>query len=125
MLPVSPARPAAVDLQQHKVGIWSIKGTKTQQRWLIIHNLDEAKSTGTYHIEVIGRGNKDPAWKVEHIAGHMAIREAALAASVLKPLTKGDVYPETFENAYHAWQQSNAGKGGEICEQTVIDCLPK
>jgi len=120
---VSPALSAGIDIQQHKPGIWSVLGTKKQNRWIVIHNLDEAKTSGIYHIEVIGRGVRDPAWKIQHLAQHIAITETALAASVLKPLTKGAVYPESFDNAYRAWQSQNQGQGGEICRQSVLDCM--
>lgn len=123
LLFTSAALSANPDIQGHKPGIWSILGTKKQNRWLVIHNLEEAKNTGIYHIEVIGRGARDPAWKIQHIAKHMAITETALAASVLKPLNKGAVYPESFDSAYRAWQSQNQGAGGAICRQSVLNCL--
>jgi len=125
LLLARPALSAGIDIQQHKPGIWSVLGTKKQNRWIIIHNLVEAKTTGIYHIEVIGRGVRDPAWKIQHLAKHLAITQAALAASVLKPLGKGAVYPESFDSAYRAWQSQNQnqGRGGEVCRQSVLDCL--
>lgn len=114
---------AAVNLENHSVGIWSIAGTPKQNRWLIIHNLTAAKTTGVYHIEVIGRGKKASVWQIEHLANHLAITKAALLASVVKPLNKGDVYPESFESAFAAWQKENAGKGGAICTTSVLECM--
>lgn len=122
-LPVAHGVDARVDLQRHKPGLWAIEGTNKLNRWIIIHNLAEAEMTGIYHIEVIGRGVNDPVWKIQHLAGHMAISATALAASVLKPLTQGDVYPETFEQAYRVWLRQNQDRGGPVCEQSVLACL--
>ncbi|CAG0977638.1 hypothetical protein ARNL5_02201 [Anaerolineae bacterium] len=103
--------------------IWSIENTAKQNRWLIIHNLNDANNTGIYHIEVIGKNKKDPAWKIQHLANHIAITKSALLASIIKPLSKGDVYPESFNNAFSIWQKENEGKGGAVCNTTVIDCM--
>ncbi|RRS29937.1 MAG: hypothetical protein P794_09885 [Epsilonproteobacteria bacterium (ex Lamellibrachia satsuma)] len=54
---------------------------------------------------------------------HMAITQSALASSVLKPLDKGAVYPETFEDAYNYWQEENSGKGGFVCTSRLSDCM--
>ena len=114
---------ADVNLDNHSAGIWSIAGTPKQNRWLIIHNLNEAKNTGVYHIEVIGRGKKAPVWQIEHIANHVAITKTALSVSVVKPLKKGGVYPESFESAFAVWKKENSGKGGTICTTSVLECL--
>lgn len=111
------------DLSKHEKGIWSIKGTPEKKMWIVIHNLKEAKETGIYHIEVLARGFDEPVWKVEHVIKHMAITQSALASSVLKPLDKGAVYPETFDNAYNDWQKQNSGKGGFICTSHLSDCM--
>ena len=114
---------AEVNIESNPTGIWSITDTAKQNRWLIIHNLTEAQKTGIYHIEVIGRNKKAPAWQIQHIAPHIAINKSALFASIIKPLNKGDVYPETFNNAFTAWQKENDGKGGAVCTTFVIDCM--
>lgn len=103
--------------------IWSIKNTAKQNRWVIIHNLNEANNTGIYHIEVIGRNKKDPVWKIEHLAKHIAMTKPALLASIIKPLSKGEVYPESFDNAFSNWQKENDGKGGAVCNTSVLDCM--
>lgn len=121
----SSALSANTTLQTHKPGIWSVSATKKQNRWIVIHNLDQAKTTGIYHIEVIGRDIRAPTWQIQHLANHIAITEAALVASVLKPLTKGAVYPESFDSAYRAWQSQNQGQGGVICKQPILECLAK
>lgn len=113
----------AIDLDAHRLGIWSIAGTPKQNRWIIIHNLTEAKNSGVYHIEVIGRGKKAPVWQIEHLANHIAIIKPALLASVVKPLKKGGVYPESFDDAFAAWKKENSGKGGMLCTTSVLDCM--
>lgn len=114
---------ADVNLDAHSTGIWSIAGTPTQNRWLIIHNLAEAKISGIYHIEVIGRGKKAPVWKIKHLANHIAMTKEALLASVMKPLNTGGVYPESFDDAFANWKQQNSGRGGVICTTTVLECM--
>ena len=103
--------------------IWSLENTAKQNRWLIIHHLDDGNKTGIYHIEVIGKNKKDPAWKIQHLANHIAITKSALLASMIKPLSKGDVYPESFNDALSKWQKENEGKGGAICNTSVLDCM--
>jgi len=114
---------AEIDLQSHKKGIWSIQGTAEKKMWVVIHNLNQAKVTEIYHIEIIARGVKEPAWKIDHVVTHMAITKSALAASVLKPLNKGAVYPESFEAAFNDWKTQNSGNGGDICKTNICDCM--
>jgi hypothetical protein len=114
---------ADTTLESHTKGIWSITPTSQQNRWLIIRNLTEAQTTGIYHIEVIARHKKSPAWQIQHLAAHIAITKPALLASIIKPLNKGDVYPETFDNAFSKWQKENGGKGGAVCNINVLDCM--
>ncbi|MCP5197139.1 MAG: DUF5086 family protein [Gammaproteobacteria bacterium] len=111
------------DLAAHRSGIWSIESTRDMNRWLVIHNLESAKTTRVYHIEVIGRKQGNAAWQVERLVRHMAITEKALKASVKEPLKNGSVYPESFYNAFAAWQQENNGKGGSICDTSVMECM--
>ncbi|MDD2775649.1 MAG: DUF5086 family protein [Gallionella sp.] len=114
---------AELRVQTHPQGIWSIASTQQEKRWLIIHNLTAAQQSGVYHIEVIGRTKGDPVWKIKHLANHLAMSESALSRSIIAPLTKGAVYPESFENAYSKWQALNNGAGGEICQTDVLQCL--
>ncbi len=113
----------ASDLATHKAGIWAIESTENMSRRVIIHNLESAATTGVFHIEVIGRKHGNAAWQVEHLVRHMAITEKALKASVKTPLNKGAVYPESFNNAYSSWQKENDGKGGAICDTSLIECM--
>jgi hypothetical protein len=112
-----------VNLQKNKNGIWSIKPTNTHSRWVIIHNLSQAESSGIYHIEVIARKFKYPKWQIEHVQKHMAITESALKNSVIAPLKTGDVYPESYNDGYQAWLKQ--GENAAICATTIIECLAK
>src|SRR5262245_23616993 len=97
---------AQVDLLSNKTGLWSIAPDGPVTRWVEIHNLNEAAATGIFHVEVLGVRQGDPNWKVQHLVPHLAITAAALQRSVVKPLKKGSVYPETFDNAYSQWQKA-------------------
>lgn len=114
-----------VNIPGHETGIWSIEGTDQEQRWIVIHNLAEGKKSGIYHIEVIQRKTGVPAWQIERLLNHMAITEAALKRSIIKPLTRGAVYPEPFDDALAKWTAQNGGKGGDVCHTSVKDCLPE
>lgn len=111
-------------INNHSKGIWSIANTDKEQRWIVIHNLPEARTTGIYHIEVIQKAKDAPAWKIVRLVSHMAITEAALKRSIVKPLDSGAVYPEPYDNALTQWQAQNNGKGGEVCNTTVLACIP-
>lgn len=114
----------AVDFSTHSLGVWSIESTPNMQRWIVINNIDKTSSEVIYHIEVLGRKSGEPAWKITHLVAHMAITEAALQRSVLKPLNKGAVYPETYQTAYHHWLEKTKGELGSVCDKTVVTCLP-
>jgi len=113
----------SADLGANGAGIWAIESTQGMSRWLVIHNLDEAKVTGIYHIEVIGRKDGDAEWQILHLVRHMAITSEALNRSVIEPLKKGAVYPESFNYAFDVWRKENDGKGGEICDASVVECM--
>ena len=118
-----PAIVVAEDIASNTTGIWSIAPAETMRRWVVIHNLQEAKVSGIYHLEVIGRKNGDAAWQIKHLVPHMAITKEALEKSIIKPLNKGGVYPETYENAYSKWVKENNGKGGVICKTSILECM--
>lgn len=115
----------AEKLDEHRKGIWSISGTADENRWIIIHNLQEGNETGIYHIEVIARKTNNPKWKIKHVVKHMAITRVALLKSIKKPLEKGFVYPETFDDALRKWQKEDKGKGGNVCDSTIEKCIKK
>ena len=114
-----------LDINSHEMGIWSIAGSEKQQRWIVIHNLSEAKTTGIYHIEVIQRAAGAPTWQIVRLVNHMAITEKALKRSVIKSLDKGAVYPEPFNDAFAKWKMQNDGNGGAVCESSVMECIAK
>jgi hypothetical protein len=121
---VAPAH--AVDdkaLFDHKPGIWEIAPEGTLSRWIVIHNLEEARDSGIFHIEVIGREQSGPIWDVKRIQPHMAVTKDALKRSVMKPLDRGAVYPEAFDDAYAQWKR-NADSGQKVvCESSILECL--
>ena len=115
---------AGHDLLGHRPGLWSIAPDGKTDRWIEIHHLDEAKSSGVFHVEVLGRRRGDPVWKIRHIAPHLAVTTEALNRSVVEPLKRGSVYPETFDGAYAAWRKAKSeGGNAPICESTVIECM--
>jgi len=113
----------AQDLASNSNGIWSIEALPGMNRWIVIHDPGSAKANGVYHIEVVGRKTGDPAWQIVRLVPHMAISEQALGASVGEPLKSGAVYPESFDDAYAAWQAQNDGAGGSVCTRTVVECM--
>ena len=118
-----PAGATGQDFASNGAGIWAIGDGPGMKRWIVIHDPGASKANGIYHIEVIGRKTGDPAWRIVHLVPHMAITEQALQASVVEPLDSGAVYPESFDDAYHAWQAQNDGAGGTICTITVVECM--
>ena len=112
------------ELAANGTGTWSIEDAPGMERWIVIHDAASSKPTGIYQIEVIGRKTADPSWQVVHLVPHMAITEQALIDSVIEPLSSGRVYPESFNDAYAAWQAQNDGAGGSVCKTTVIECMP-
>lgn len=121
---VAPAH--AVDDQalfHHKPGIWEIAPEGKLSRWVVIHNLSEARDTGVFHIEVMGREKGRPAWDVKRIRAHMAVTKDALKRSVVKPLDRGAVYPEAFDDAYAQWERDADGGRKVVCEGSILECL--
>jgi hypothetical protein len=103
--------------------LWALDGSPTTSRWLVIHNLQEGRKTGVYHVEVLERATGDPAWRFTRLAAHLAVTEKALRASVRKPLTRGRVYPEQFDAAFAKWRDARKAGGGVVCDRTVLACL--
>lgn len=123
-----PFDTAAVDdavLFGHTKGIWAIEGKGTLERWVVIHNLAEAKDTGVFHLEIIGHEKGKPSWDIRRICTHMAITKDALKKSVTEPLEKGAVYPEAFDDAYAEWKKEAEAGRKVICETSVLECLSK
>lgn len=107
----------------HAAGIWKIAGAGSLNRWIVIHNLEEAKRTGLFHIEVIGREQGKPAWAIQHVCSHMAITLDALKRSVIRPLSRGAVYPESFTSGLIEWNKLSEAQR-VVCDRSVVECLP-
>lgn len=121
-----PAGAVALDdaaLFGHTKGIWAIEGKGSLQRWVVIHNLAEAKGTGVFHLEVIGHEKGRPSWDIRRICPHMAVTKDALKRSVVKPLNKGAVYPEAFDDAYAKWKKEADAGRKVVCDMSVPECL--
>jgi hypothetical protein len=113
------------DLFDHRAGLWSLPAVGETLRWVEIHNVEEARRSGVFHIQVLSRRRADPAWKVQSVAAHMAITVAALQRSVVSRLSTGSVYPEQFDEAYREWERARrAGTAAPVCDTTVDRCLP-
>ena len=123
VLPCGASAMEDADLFGHTKGIWAIEGKDTLERWVVIHNLAEAKDTGVFHLEVIGHEKDRPTWDIKRICTHMAITKDALKRSVTKPRDKGAVYPEAFDDAYAAWKNEAQAGRKVVCEMSVLDCL--
>jgi len=104
-------------------GVWAIRGTAVETRWIEIHRVEKKNGAPLYHIEVLGRKKGNPSWQVEHLVPHMAITGAALKRSILGPSRDRGVYPETFDGAYVRWQELDAAGKATICDRSVEDCM--
>ncbi len=121
-----PCDASAVDdaaIFGHTKGIWSIEAKGTLERWVVIHNLAEAKNTGVFHLEVIGHEKGRPSWDIRRICPHMAVTKEALKRSVVKPLNKGAVYPEAFDDAFAKWKKEAEAGRKIVCDMSVLECL--
>lgn len=103
--------------------LWSIQSPPGTVRWIEIHNLDSAARDGLFHLEVLERGASDPVWKIRHVCSHLAVTESALRASVLKPLSRGSVYPETYQSALARWKRDQSEGRAAICKSTIAMCM--
>jgi len=103
--------------------LWSIRSDAGKIRWIEIHNLDTAAADGVYHVEVMERMRADAPSQFKPLAPHMAVTEGALRASLVEPLGKGAVYPETYDDGYSRWRAAQAGNHAFICKVSINDCL--
>ena len=104
-------------------GIWAIRGTAIESRWIEIHQVEQRNGAPLYHIEVLGRKKGNPSWQVEHLMPHMAITGAALKRSITGPSQDRGVYPETFDGAYVQWRELDAAGKAPICTRSVAECM--
>jgi hypothetical protein len=103
--------------------IWAIRSTVKETRWLVIHDRDSAITQGVFHVEVLALAKGAEPWRVRHVAKHMALTEEALRASIIKPLKRGAVYPESFDDAYAKWKDQSKEGSAPICRSDVLACL--
>jgi Domain of unknown function (DUF5086) len=103
--------------------LWSIRSDEGKVRWIEIHNLATAAADGVYHLEVMERMRADPPSQFRPLARHMAVTEAALRASLVEPLGKGSVYPESYDDAYARWKIAKAGNHAFVCKVSINACL--
>ncbi len=102
---------------------WRLASPAGSRRWLEIHDLAGAKTTGVYHVQVLERFHGQRRWQFRTLAGHLALTEAALRASIRGVASERAVYPETFDAAYRAWQRAQAEGRATVCESRVETCL--
>lgn len=115
--------PTAADIAVHTSGIWSIDPAGSLQRWIVIHNPTESGENAVFHIEVLGKEAKAPAWKTARLAPHMAITIHAILQSVRKPAQRGLVYPEQYEDGLNRWKQEQSEGRAKVCTTSVERCL--
>jgi hypothetical protein len=102
---------------------WRLASPAGTRRWLEIHDPAGAKATGVYHAQVLERFHGQRRWQFRTLAGHMALTEAALRASIRGVANERAVYPETFDAAYRTWQRAQAEGRATVCESSVETCL--
>ena len=120
---VLPLGGGAIDLTPKSSKFWSIEGTDSTDRWIVIRNLSTAEGAGVFHIEILGRRYGAEPWDLRRVRSHMAISKEALERSVIAPLSKGAVYPEQFNEALQKWKKLNDGRGGDLCQTSIGECL--
>ncbi len=119
-------RAAAADRSPISEGsIWTLPSTPTEQMWLEVHAIDGDGAEPTYHISVLSKIKGDPAWKITHVAAHMAITETALRNGPLRPAPKSvrAAYPEAYDAGYAEWIKLNSQGIAPICSTSVMECL--
>ncbi|MBG4785029.1 DUF5086 family protein [Pseudomonas aeruginosa] len=103
--------------------LWSLPAAPGLSRWLIVHHLSRAAADGLYHVEVLERRQGQQPWQFQRLAAHLALTEQALRASIVAPLKRGGVYPESYQFAYRQWQERQAAGQAPVCRRTVDECL--
>lgn len=103
--------------------LWSIRSDEGKVRWIEIHNLATAAADGVYHLEVMERLRAAPLSQFKPLARHMAVTEEALRASLVEPLGKGSVYPESYAEAFSRWKAAQAGNHAFVCKVSINACL--
>jgi len=109
----SPSKIENFDFSKQK--IWEIPGRPIT--WILIRE----KKDDIFHIEVIFRSKSKPNWNIKRLCPHLAITPIALQKSVIRSLSEGDVYPESFDSGYATWKTLTGEK--PVCQTTVMDCI--
>ncbi|MBG7370174.1 DUF5086 family protein [Pseudomonas aeruginosa] len=104
--------------------LWSLPAAPGLSRWLIVHNLSSAAADGLYHVEVLERRQGQQPGQFQRLAAPLALTAQALRASIVAPLKRGGVYPESYQFAYREWQRQQAAGQAPVCRSTVAECLP-
>jgi hypothetical protein len=119
------AAPVGVAYWSGKISspLWSIRSEEGKIRWIEIHNLATAATDGLYHLEVMERLRAAPPSQFKPLARHMAVTEEALRASLVEPLGKGSVYPESFDEAFSRWKAAQAANHAFVCKVSINACL--
>jgi hypothetical protein len=120
LLALLPPPAAAEYFGDIKKKIWTLEAPNGHTRWLILRTQVKDAHGDLYHVEVLQRKDGDPEWKFERLAAHMAVTEKALRWSIGSTLNKGDVYPESFDDAYAMWKEE---RNPPICTTNIEDCL--
>ncbi len=100
--------------------IWSLDAPNGFTRWLILREQAKGQHGDLYHVEVLELKDGAKPWEFKRLEAHMALTENALRWSIGRAMSKGDVYPETFDNAYAMWKEE---RKPPICKTNISDCL--
>jgi len=114
---------AAVDIFGEEKGIWEISAPAGCARWIIIHNLSEARQSGIFHIEVLEKQTGRPDSDFRRVCSHMAVTREVLERSVIRARETGAVYPESFNDAYAAWKRNVTHGESDVCSSSITGCL--
>jgi hypothetical protein len=103
--------------------VWRLPSPPGTFRWLEIHNLDDARSTGIYHVQVLERSANSPPGEFRSLADHIAITATGIRASIQGVANEKAVYPGTFDTAYRSWKKLEARGEAPVCNLEVAKCL--
>lgn len=120
LLALLPFPASAEYFGEIKKKIWSLEAPNGYTRWLILRTQVKDAHGDLYHVEILQLKDGAEPWKFERLATHMALTEKALRWSIGSGISKGDVYPESFNDAYAAWKETS---NPPICTTNVEDCL--
>jgi len=122
-LSVSAVWPAMADEDLVSMSAWQLPATRSEDRWLELHQIEGVGETRVYHVSVLSREKGHPVWSLKHIVPHMAITEAALRRSITGPARKQRMsYPEQYNQGYGQWRKLRAQGNAPICETSVLEC---